>query len=105
MSTDTASRPVVSDPAPLDQDGPLWYSDPTGETAVRNLLSAASGDDFEVIDNRGNTIFRIKRNTLLEAVVPQLQFTLTRRGRNTIRAHKKNAPAAGGHQREGETSI
>lgn len=101
MTMDTAARPVVSDPAPLDQDGPLWYSDPTGETAVRNLLNAATDDDLEVIDNRGTTIFRIKRHTLLEAVVPQLQFTLTRRGRNAIRAHKRNALAVGGHQREG----
>lgn len=97
MTTATASRSVASGPTtPLDQelahDGALWFRDPTGETAVRNLLNNAPGDDFEVIDGRGNTVFRIKR-AHLAALIPELTFTLTRRGRQTIRAHKKNAPA------------
>ena len=104
MRTQTASRPVVSDPAPLDQDGPLWYGDPTGETAVRNLLDAATDDDLEVIDNRGNTVFRIKRSTMLDAVVPHLMFTRTRRGRKTIRAHKKNALVVGQDHESQNTS-
>ena len=106
MTTATASRSVASGPTTqLDQElasnGALWFRDPTGETAVRNLLNSAPDDDFELIDGRGNTVFRIKC-THLAALLPELTFSLTRRGRQTIRAHKKNVPAAGGHQREDE---
>lgn len=102
--TATPTRSDASGPTDdLTHDGPLWYRDPTGATAVRNLLNNAAGDDFEVVDGRGNTVFRIKR-THLAALLPELTFTLTRRGRRTIRAHMKNAPAAGGHQREGQVN-
>ncbi|GAA4191938.1 hypothetical protein GCM10022219_11510 [Microbacterium oryzae] len=79
----------------------LWYADPTGETAVRNLMASTKSDDFAVVDSRGNVVFRIKPN-VLAALLPFLHFTLTRRGRNTIRAHKKNAPGAVAAAREGD---
>jgi hypothetical protein len=97
MSSEQILDPVASGPD-LSR---LWYADPTGETAVRNLMASTKSDDFAVVDSRGNVLFRIKPN-VLAALLPALHFTLTRRGRSTIRAHKKNAPAAGCHQREGE---
>ena len=89
--------PVASGP---DLLGRLWYADPTGETAVRNLLALGS-DDYTLVDAQGNPIFLIRKTVLIDAVMPHLAFTRTRR-RDNIRAHKKNAPAAGSHQREGE---
>lgn len=104
MNSGIAAGGVDSQSRPIDQDPDLirrlWYADPTGETAVRQVLAVTS-DDLTVVDARGNPVFLIRRNVLIEEVVPHLSFTPTRRGDN-IRAHKKNALTAGGNQREGE---
>lgn len=88
--TDSVTSSVATGP----DSSKLWYSDPTGETAVRNIMQETRADDFALVDQHGNVIFRIKPN-VLAAILPMLHFTLTRRGRKTIRAHKKNAPAYG----------
>lgn len=94
-------HPVASGP---DLLGRLWYADPTGETAVRNILSliaVARGDDFTLVDSQGNAVFLIKKHVLVETVIPQLEFTRTRRGRDNIRAHKKKAPESVGAESRG----
>lgn len=75
--------------AALDQ-GFLWYSDPTGQAAVRNLMQMARMDDLQVVDARGDVVFRIKREVLEEAV-GLFDFTRSRSGLS-IRAHSKKAP-------------
>ena len=89
----TNTNPDASGP---DLLGRLWYADPTGETAVRNILALSRGDEFAVVDSQGNPIFFIKKHVLAEAVIPQLTFTRTRRGRDNIRAHMRNAPGSVG---------
>lgn len=89
MTMQPPTDPVASGPD-LSR---LWYADPTGETAVRRLMDSARAEDLAVVDSRGNILFRIKPN-VLGSLLPLLQFTLTRRGRNMIRAHKRKAPAS-----------
>lgn len=104
--TPTSPEGVVSQSRPIDHDPDLvrqlWYADPSGETAIRRILelgqAAGNGDDLEVCDSQGRLIFLIRRRVLAEAVLPYLAFTPTRRGRSTIRAHKKKAPVAPGAQ-------
>lgn len=89
MSTDTTTHPVASGPGTHQGDNSrLWYADTTGESAVRNIMDAAHPDDYAVVDSRGNVLFRIKPHVLAD-VLPLLNFTHTRRGRGTIRAHKR----------------
>jgi len=108
VNTSPAPAGVVSESRPIDQDPDLlrrlWYADPTGETAIRSLLTITS-DDLTLIDAQGNPVFFIRKSVLLDAVIPHLSFTRTRRGRDNVRAHKKNALAAGCDQREGENQI
>jgi hypothetical protein len=65
-------------------------ADPTADAAIRNILTQMREADFAVVDNHGEVIFRIRPDVLRE-VLPLLTFTKTRRGRDTIRAHKKKA--------------
>ena len=76
-----------------DLIGRLWYADPTGETAIRNILAASHGDDFVVVNSEGFPVFFIKRHVLADVVLPNLSFTRTRRGRSNIRAHRRLAQA------------
>lgn len=103
---DSKSRPIDQDP---DLVRRLWYADPSGETAVRKILelgqTAGNGDDLEVCDPRGRVIFLIRRRVLIEAVLPHLAFTPTRRVGSTIRAHKKKAPVAPGAQDQHPTTT
>lgn len=69
------------------------HADPTGEAAVRNIMADARVDDYAVVDLKGHVLFRIKPD-VLAGILPHLHFTKTRRGRETIRAHKKKAPAS-----------
>lgn len=102
---------VVSQSRPIDQDPDLvrrlWYADPSGETAIRRILelgqAAGNGDDLEVCDSQGRVIFLIRRRVLAEVLLPHLAFTPTRRGRSTIRAHKRKAPVAPGAQDQNPT--
>lgn len=76
------------------------WADPTGEAAVRNIMTDARVDDYAVVDLKGHVLFRIKPE-VLAGILPHLHFTKTRRGRDTIRAHKKKAPTGQG---EGEVT-
>lgn len=60
-----------------------WIADPTGRTAIRNVLLGA--DDLIVTDSSGRPMFRIKAQTMLR-LIPFIRFTLTRRG-GGVRAH------------------
>lgn len=71
------------------------HADPTGEAAIRNIMAEARVDDYAVVDLRGHVLFRIKPD-VLAGILPHLDFTKTRRGRDNIRAHKKKAPVAPG---------
>lgn len=84
--------------------GRLWYSDPTGQAAVQNILALSRADDLRVVDAQGNPIFLIRKDVLIDAVVPHLQFSITRRGRSNIRAHRKKAPAPVAAGDEGEVT-
>ena len=75
--------------------GRYWIADPTGETAIHNILALSRGDEFAVVDSQGNPVFFIRKHVLAEVVIPRLTFTRTRRGDN-IRAHMKNAPGSVG---------
>lgn len=74
------------------------FADPTGEAAIRNIMADARVDDYAVVDLRGHVLFRIKPE-VLAGILAHLHFTKTRRGGETIRAHKKKAPTGQG---EGE---
>lgn len=60
-----------ADESPGHQDGPLWYADPTGETAIRNMagvctISFESSDvviyvDSEVMKSLLHTNFHCRR--------------------------------------------
>ncbi|GAA1250819.1 hypothetical protein GCM10009588_32070 [Microbacterium phyllosphaerae] len=76
------------------------HADPTGEAAVRNIMTDSRVDDYAVVDIKGHVLFRIKPE-VLAGILPHLHFTKTRRGRETIRAHKKKAPTGQG---EGEVT-
>lgn len=82
-----ASGPILPDDLPAR----LWYQDRTGEDAVRNLMQRSRADDYAVVDLAGHVLFRIKPKVLAQ-LFPFLHFTLTRRERNTIRAHMRKAP-------------
>ncbi|GGD83142.1 hypothetical protein [Microbacterium murale] len=97
MSIQLPADPVASGPD-LSR---LWYADPTGQAAVHNIMVASRPDDYALVDVRGNVLFRIKPHVLAD-VLPMLNFTHTRRGRGTIRAHKKNALAGAGTPSQGE---
>lgn len=89
--TRMAPHPVVDDRPDISR---LWYADPTGNTAIRNVLTLSQADDLAVVDMRGNVLFRIKPHVLADGL-HAWNFTPTRDGR-AIRAHKKNAPAGQG---------
>jgi len=76
--------------------GRYWIADPTGETAIRNILALSRGDEFAVVDSQGNPIFFIRKHVLAEVVIPRLTFTRTRRGDNIRAHHKRNAPGSVG---------
>lgn len=84
MRTPTIN-PVASGPD-FNQDGSLWYRDETGDQAIWNLLR---DEDFRLVDKHGGTVFHIKANLLVEIVLPRLTFTRTRRGRDVLRAHRR----------------
>lgn len=62
----------------------LWYSDPTGEQVVRQLLAVGRTDYF-VTNEAGDEIFRIS-GKVLRSLLFLFRFTKSRRGRS-IRAH------------------
>lgn len=97
MSTQTSPDPVASGP----DNSRLWYADPTGHAAVRNIMRQTGADDYTVVSPTGEILFRIKPHVLAD-VLPMLNFTHTRRGRGAIRAHKKNAPESAATAFEGE---
>lgn len=74
----------------------LTYRDPTGETAVRNL----QGRTVQVTWENGATIYLDIEQ--IRPYLAQLDYRMSRKGH--LWGHKKNAPAAGSHQREGEVT-
>lgn len=84
---------------PPEEQAVITYADPTGEQVVRLRM----GRDLTVSNGPHNPVFTINSTLLLDLIEKHVEFTPTRRG-NMLRAHKKNAPAAGGHQREGEVT-
>lgn len=104
MSSQTAPRSVASSRTTPDLLKRITYADPTGETAVKNLLSLTGSENFTLVDAAGNPVFIIKRDVLIEEVMPHLRFTTTRRGDN-LRAQRKNAPAGAGTPGRGEVTT
>jgi hypothetical protein len=83
-------KPTDSDPIASGSDlSRLWFSDPTGETAIRNILNAKN---YSVVDDAGNVVFRIHRDELV-AALPLYNFSPTRY-RRSVRARLKEKPPA-----------
>lgn len=78
----------------------LWYSDPTGEEAVRNLLHMTRSAELKIVDERGDLVFLISREVLAEAL-NLFTFTKSRRGQS-IRAHSKKKALTYGAATPGE---
>jgi hypothetical protein len=81
----------ISDASGLENLPPLTR-DPTGEQAIRNLMTK---DEYLVVDLGGSIVFRIDRRAL-EVALPLYRFAPTRHQRS-IRAYlKKKAPTNAG---------
>jgi hypothetical protein len=73
---------------------PLTYRDPTGETAVRNLM----GRSVQITWENGATI-HLELNTI-RPLLAGLEFRMSRKGH--IWGTKKKAPVLSGNSDEGE---
>lgn len=87
----------------------LTYADPTGESAIRNLMAMTRSQELRVINERGDCIFFIKPHVLEEAY-GLWKFTRLRNNKFNLRAHSKqkdpsrNGNSGGANESQKETN-